>query len=85
MKCRRCDTEMIQKNRGRLIAAGVLMLASLALAWVIPYFWAPGIILSLTGGYLLIWATLGRACWCRNCKTFNVVWPDSSARNRRRS
>jgi hypothetical protein len=61
---------MIQKSRVRLVITGAVMLASSALALVIPHFWAPAIILSLTGVYLLCWATLGRGGWCRSCKKF---------------
>jgi hypothetical protein len=50
------------------------MAASASLAAFVPYFWGVGIILLLTGGYLIVWATLGRACWCRTCKKFNIVY-----------
>ncbi len=63
---------MIQKSRTRLFAVGLLMVVSLAVAFYLPWFWAPGIILALTGAYLLLWATLGRGGWCRKCKKFNL-------------
>jgi hypothetical protein len=63
---------MIQKSRLRLFLVGLLMIASLAVANYVPYFWAPAIILVLTGGYLIVWATLGRGRWCRTCKKFGV-------------
>ena len=72
MNCRTCGSEMIQKSRTRLIMVGLLMVASVALVIVIPRFWVPGILLALTGGYLLLWATFGRGCWCRNCKKFSL-------------
>ena len=72
MNCKTCGGEMIQKSRARLITVGLLMLASLLIGFFIPAFWIPGIILGLTGGYLLVWATLGRGCWCRNRKKFSV-------------
>jgi hypothetical protein len=72
MKCKKCSGEMIQKSRARLFIVGVAMIASIAIAFFHPLFWAPGIILGLTGAYLIVWATLGRACWCRNCKSFNL-------------
>jgi hypothetical protein len=72
MKCLACGGEMIQKDRGRLFIVGVLMCASLAVAFVRPFFWLPGIILLLTGLYLIVWATLGKGGWCRNCKRFNI-------------
>ena len=70
MKCKNCRGEMIQKSRGRLFIIGVLMCASIAIAFFRPLFWAPGIILLLTGIYIIVWATLGKGCWCRNCKRF---------------
>lgn len=70
--CPTCGGEMIQKSKARLIVVGLCMIASVAIAFVLPWFWAPGIILALTGIYLLAWATLGKACWCRNCKKFSV-------------
>ena len=72
MKCKTCAGEMIQKSRLRLFSVGILMSASIGIAFVYPLFWAPGIVLLLTGGYLLMWATLGKGCWCRNCKKFGV-------------
>ncbi len=62
---------MIERPRGRLITVGLAMLTSTALAYFFPAFWPPAIILSLTGLYLLAWATLGKGGWCRNCKRFN--------------
>ncbi len=73
MKCKTCGGEMIQKNRARLIVVGLLMIASLSVAHYFPLFWAPGIILFLTGIYLLVWGTLGRGGWCRNCKKFSLL------------
>lgn len=61
---------MIRKSRPRLFIVGALMVASTVLATVVPYFWIPAIILLLTGAYLLVWATFGHGCWCRNCKRF---------------
>jgi hypothetical protein len=63
---------MVQKSRFRLFIVGVLMVASLAIAVFVPLFWAPGIILLLTGCYLIVWATLGKGCWCRTCKKFGT-------------
>jgi hypothetical protein len=64
---------MIQKSRARLFFVGTLLLASVPLAFFIPYFWIFDIIIVLTGGYLLVWATLGQGCWCRHCKKFSVI------------
>jgi len=73
MQCKTCQGEMIQKSRLRLFVAGSLMVATLALAFFIPYFWLPGIILSLIGIYLIAWATLGKGYWCRTCKKFTNI------------
>lgn len=63
---------MIQKRRGRLFIVGVLMCASIGISIFVPVFWGPGILLLLTGLYLLVWATLGKGCWCRKCKRFSI-------------
>ncbi len=63
---------MIQKSRWRLFIAGVLMIASIVAALLFPFFWAPGLILVLTGAYLIVWATVGKGYWCRNCKKFSI-------------
>ena len=70
--CPACGGEMIQKSKTRLIVVGLCMIASVAIAFFVPLFWAPGVILVLTGVYLLVWATIGKARWCRVCKKFNV-------------
>jgi hypothetical protein len=70
--CPTCGGEMIQKSKTRLIVVGLCMIASVAIALVFPFFWAPGIVLVLTGLYLLVWATIGEAKWCRTCKKFGV-------------
>jgi len=67
---------MVQKSRLRLMAVGCALVASIAVAGFVPIFWAPGIVLLITGGYLIVWATLGKGRWCRECKKFNV-WPKS--------
>ena len=72
MQCKTCHGEMIQKSRLRLFLVGLLMAASLTLAFFIPYFWIPGILLALIGIYLIVWATLGKGCWCRTCKKFEL-------------
>jgi hypothetical protein len=70
--CPTCGGGMIQKSKARLLAVGFGMIASMAIAFFFPLFWAPGIILALTGIYLVVWATLGKARWCRNCKKFSL-------------
>jgi len=70
--CPACGGEMIQKSKARLIVVGLYMIASITVAFRFPVFWAPGIILVLTGVYLLAWATLGKARWCRHCNKFST-------------
>ena len=72
LKCTNCDGEMVQKSRLRLFVVGLLMIAAPAVPSYIPFFWAPSIILSVTGVYLMLWATLGKGRWCRTCKRFSV-------------
>jgi hypothetical protein len=71
--CNVCGEEMTVRNKARLLSTGICMLVPLGLAFVFPVLWAPAIILSLTGGYLLAWAIIGKGRWCRNCKRFNVL------------
>jgi len=61
---------MIRRSRAQLFFVGLLMCASLVIALYAGWFWIPGIILFLAGAYLVAWATLGKAMWCRQCKTF---------------
>jgi hypothetical protein len=63
---------MVQKSRARLATVGFIMLAVAPTAFYLPHFWALGIVLALTGAYLMVWATIGRGCWCKNCKKFGV-------------
>jgi len=71
--CPSCGGEMIQKSKVNLISIGILFVASfLALVFFIRVLFAPGLILGTTGIYLLVWATFGKASWCRNCKKFSV-------------
>jgi hypothetical protein len=72
MTCKTCGGDMIQKSRWRLFLVGVLIIASTGLAVFVPYWWAPGVILLLTGTYLVVWATRGKGRWCRGCKRFNI-------------
>jgi hypothetical protein len=72
INCTTCGGVMIQKSRSRLFIVGALMIASLSITAFARLFWIPGIVLLLTGAYLIIWATVGKGCWCRTCKKFGV-------------
>jgi|GEM_PF-5672857 len=51
--CPTCGGEMIQKSQARLILVSLCMIPTMAVAFVFPWFWAPGTILALTGICLL--------------------------------
>ena len=68
--CPTCGTVMIQKSRPRLIIVGVGLIASLGLVRLAPMFWIPCLIVVPTGVFLIVWATVGKGRWCRQCKTF---------------
>jgi hypothetical protein len=72
MKCKSCGGEMIQRNRPRMFAVGLAMVASPAVAYLVPLFLLPAIFLTLVGAYLLVWAAAGQGRWCRNCKKFSL-------------
>ena len=58
------------KNRLLLFCVGTGMGTCLSLAHGLPWFWAPGTVLTLTGFYLIVWATWAKGRWCRECKKF---------------
>jgi hypothetical protein len=64
---------MVHKSPPRLFLVGLVMVASPAVAAFVPYLWTPATILVLTGAYLMIWASLGRGYWCRECKKFSLL------------
>jgi hypothetical protein len=66
---------MVQKSPPRLLAVGLLMLATLPLAFLVPRIWWAELVLLPTGAYLVVWAVVGRGGWCRHCKKFSVVRP----------
>lgn len=66
--CPTCGGPLIQKSRARLAIVGVPLLAGPGLTYVAAWLWIPGIVVGLTGAYLLYWATAGRGRWCRQCK-----------------
>jgi Flp pilus assembly protein TadB len=73
----RCPTfsgQLIHKSRNRLfLAAFAYLLAAVALILWLPAMRIAiviAIISGLTAAYLFVWAWLGRAVWCRQCKRF---------------
>ena len=70
-RCRQCNGELTRRNPVQLLMVGVLMCATLSIAFWVPLFWIPGILLFLAGAYLIAWATFAKGMWCRHCKTFS--------------
>ena len=68
--CSRCGAAQIQRSRALLFVTGALLCGSPLIAWFVPLFWPPALILFLAGAYLIVWATAGRGLWCRQCKSF---------------
>ena len=70
--CPSCGGEMIQKSRARLIFVGLCLIALVAIAFAIPLFWAPGIILALTG---ILHRGKGRGMIGRGINTRHCFFP----------
>jgi uncharacterized paraquat-inducible protein A len=68
--CPTCKSELRQKNRITLFAAGVALLMGATILFFVPFGWLPAVLLILIGGYLLAWSTIGTGQWCRQCKRF---------------
>lgn len=71
--CRRCNGEVVQKSRLRLVSVGIAMLAAAASAIWWPILVVPAVLLVMIGSYLIVWAVGGRGRWCRGCKRFDGV------------
>jgi len=64
---------MIQKSPARLLIAAIaFLLGAGACVWFFRW-WLGASLSALVGGYLLVWATAGKARWCRECKTFRLT------------
>jgi hypothetical protein len=70
--CRQCGAQLIQRNRVLLFVSGLLMCLTPLIAIRIPLLWAPAVILFLAGAYLILWSTIARGLWCRQCKSFRT-------------
>jgi uncharacterized membrane protein len=68
MLCSVCGSEVIRKSRLRLGASGALMIGGALASLAFRATWPLAVLLALTGGYLLFWATKGKGAWCRQCK-----------------
>ena len=71
-KCPVCGTVMIQKSRSQLFFVGIGMIALFGLTLALRTLRAPGLVAGLTGIFLIVWATIGKGRWCRQCKTFRL-------------
>ena len=73
--CPSCGSELLQKSQDKLLLVGILMVieggAGLPFSW---FFRMMGVLLILSGGYLIAWGTRGKGLWCRNCKSFPMRW-----------
>ena len=73
-RCPTCGGQLIHKDRTRLfLAAFAYLVVAVTLVLWLPAMRiaiAIAIISGLTAAYLFIWAWLGRALWCRQCKRF---------------
>lgn len=67
---------MIRKSPARLLFVGLVFLLAAVLIGLRLGHWWPAFLFGPVGAYLVVWATLGRAAWCRNCKKFSVVKPE---------
>lgn len=63
--CPTCGMELVRKNRLLLLAVGGAMITAAAFALLVPALLVPAILLVIVGAYLIVWATLGKAMWCR--------------------
>lgn len=68
MTCPTCGTELTQKRKSLLLVVGFAMLGSIAAISISLWLALPTIIAAIVGIYLILWATRGKALWCRTCK-----------------
>lgn len=70
VQCKTCHGPLVQKNRIILFLVGAIMLAVALASLSIDWLWILSIPLFLVGAYLVIWSTIGKGLWCRQCKKF---------------
>lgn len=68
--CPTCGTELTPKNKLLLFGVGLGMVAMAGLVATLREGWflLPVGALAIVGAYLVLWATRGKALWCRTCK-----------------
>jgi len=72
MACVQCGNPLIRRDRLLLFLVGVAMCATSLIAYFVPPLWAPALLAMLAGAYLIVWSTLGKGLWCRQCKSFRM-------------
>jgi hypothetical protein len=72
LACAQCGFPLIRRNRALLFLVGVAMCAMPLIAYFVPPLWAPALLAMLAGAYLILWSTLGKGSWCRQCKSFRM-------------
>lgn len=66
--CPTCGSELTPKNKKLLITVGVAMIGSVAAIFFSRWLALPAAAATVVGAYLILWATRGKALWCRSCK-----------------
>jgi hypothetical protein len=72
MVCVQCGNPLIHRDRLLLFLVGVAMCATPLIAYFVPLLWAPTLLAMLAGVYLILWSSLGKGLWCRQCKSFRI-------------
>jgi hypothetical protein len=73
LSCPTCGNKLLRKNRTKLFFVGfAVLLAIVGCFFLSPIFWIATSVLVLIAGYLIVWSTLGKGLWCRQCKKFPI-------------
>ena len=78
--CPTCGGEVIQKDRWMLIIDGFALIVTAVLETYLPWLAILTVPQAIAGVYLIVWATIGRGLWCRQCKKFPSK-PNTAAGN----
>jgi hypothetical protein len=72
ISCAQCGGPLIHRDRALLFLVGMVMWATPLIAYFVPLLWVPALLAMLAGAYLILWSTLGKGLWCRQCKSFRM-------------
>jgi hypothetical protein len=72
ISCAQCGGPLIHRDRALLFLVGMVMCAAPLIAYFVPLLWVPALLAMLAGAYLILWSTLGKGLWCRQCKSFRM-------------